>query len=245
MFMRATAWIVAFAAALFIACHEPAAAQGAPEADSETREAAHAGFLADAAMQTERPEADPEETEPRPDRDAGWLEALARAVGAFLTALGPLFRLLFYLMIAGIALAILYFVFGEALNLRFDRKPKDDARTADDVVEDFRPDASAARSLLEEADALAKAGRFAEAVHLLLFRSIQDIQTKSDGGVPRSLTAREIGGLSSLPERPKKALSPIIAIVERSFFGGRAVDEDGWRSARASYEDFAFGEAWS
>ena len=82
-------------------------------------------------------------------------------------------------------------------------------------------------------------------MHLLLFRSIEDIQTRIEIGVPRSLTAREIGKLGFLPDRARTALSPIIAIVERSFFGGRDVDESGWHTARASYEDFAFGEQWT
>jgi hypothetical protein len=59
------------------------------------------------------------------------------------------------------------------------------------------------------------------------------------------MTAREIAGLGRLPERAKRGLKPIIQVVERSFFGGRAVDEGGWHEARRSYEDFAFGEAWA
>jgi hypothetical protein len=48
-----------------------------------------------------------------------------------------------------------------------------------------------------------------------------------------------------LPDRVRNALTPIIRIVERSFFGGRDVDEAGWKQARASYHAFAFGEAWT
>ena len=58
------------------------------------------------------------------------------------------------------------------------------------------------------------------------------------------LTAREIGGLGLLPEHAKRDLSPIIMIVERSFFGDRDVDEDGWKAARGSYQNFAFGADW-
>ena len=65
-----------------------------------------------------------------------------------------------------------------------------------------------------------------------------------EGGVPRSLTAREIGGLGQLPEQAKLALNPIIMIVERSFFGDRDVDAPDWKTARGSYERFAFGEGW-
>lgn len=113
------------------------------------------------------------------------------------------------------------------------------------MLTDIRPDGDRARSLLEEADALAREGKFAEAVHLLLFRSIEDVQERLEGGVPTSMTAREIAGLGSLPERARRALRPIIQIVENSFFGGRDVDAAGWQSARRSYEDFAFGDGWA
>lgn len=226
-----------------LAMPAPAAGQTQPlqEADAEF-EALHAAYLADGELQHERPgRVPPPEREPPP----GWLQSLLNGFGNILDFLAPAFRVLFYLALAAIVLAILYFLLGEALNLRLDRLRRRKPEVEESHVEDFRPEASLARSLLEEADKLAAEGRFAEAVHLLLFRSIEDIQTRQAGGVPPSLTAREIGGLASLPRRARTALSPIIAIVERSFFGGRAVDRAGWERARASYEQFAFGEAWA
>lgn len=200
---------------------------------------AHAAYLNDGELQLERPE---EEIDLAPPREPpGWLAA----IGRFLSALGPVFQVVFYIAAALVVLGILYFLFGEAIRLRFGGKKDAKIRTEDDVLADIRPDAAAARSLLEEADALARQGRFAEAVHLLLFRSIEDIQERVEGGVPTSLTAREIAGLGKLPERAKRGLKPIIMVVERSFFGGRAVDADGWQEARRSYEDFAFGEGWA
>ena len=113
------------------------------------------------------------------------------------------------------------------------------------LVPNLRPEQTRARALLEDADALAAQGRFAEAVHLLLFRSIDEIQSKRSGVIGRSLTSREIGALGVLPEPVRDTLLPIIRIVERSFFGGQDVNETGWQEARASYEHFAFGAAWT
>jgi len=200
---------------------------------------AHAAYLKDGELQLERPEEEIEIAPPR--QPPGWLAA----IGRFLSALGPVFQVVFYIAVALVVLGILYFLFGEAIRLRFGSKKDAKVRTEDDVLADIRPDAAAARSLLEEADALARQGRFAEAVHLLLFRSIEDIQERVEGGVPTSLTAREIAGLGKLPERAKRGLKPIIMVVERSFFGGRPVDADGWQEARRSYEDLAFGEGWA
>ena len=209
------------------------------ETDLDRVDQAHAGYLEDAQLQLTRPEQDIEVPEPSPP--PGWLQAFGR----FLQSLGPVFQVIFWIAVGLVAAGLLYFLFGEAIRLRLGgkRKPKDQRK--DDVLVDIRPDAASARSLLEEADALAREGRFAEAVHLLLFRSIEDIQERLEGGVPTSLTAREIASLGRLPDRARRALKPIILVVERSFFGGRAVDADGWQEARRSYEEFAFGEGWA
>jgi len=209
------------------------------ETDLDRVDRAHANYVADAELQLTRPEQDIEVTPPSPP--PGWLQAFGR----FLESLGPVFQFIFWVAAGLVVAGLLYFLFGEAIRLRLGgpRKPKDQRK--DDVLVDIRPDAASARSLLEEADALAREGRFAEAVHLLLFRSIEDIQERLEGGVPTSLTAREIAGLSRLPDRARRALKPIIQVVERSFFGGRAVDAGGWQEARRSYEEFAFGEGWA
>jgi len=213
------------------------AAGDAPlETDLERVDRAHAVYLRDGELQLLRPE-----QEAQPDPPPDWMAAFGR----FLEALGPLFQVIFWIAVGLVVAGLLYFLFGEAIRLRLlgRRKPKD--QPGDDVLIDIRPDAASARSLLEEADALAQAQRFAEAVHLLLFRSIEDIQERLQGGVPQSLTAREIASLGRLPDRARRALKPIILIVERSFFGGRSVDADGWQEARRSYQAFAFGEGWT
>lgn len=223
-----------------------AAAQAdAPVEDGDHRslEAVHAEFLADDELQLEWPEADPVEI---PDPPPDWLRSLANFLGGILEAIGPFLRILFYALCAIAVGSIAWFIGRNLLETRFPSlRRRQRPALEESVAEPYRPDAGAARSLLEEADALAAAGRFAEAVHLLLFRSIEDIQTRREGGVPRSLTAREIARLDALPDRARNGLSPIIQIVERSFFGGRDVDQDGWQAARASYERFAFGEAWA
>ena len=207
--------------------------------DLDLVDRAHAAYLADGKLQLERPEQTIEPTPPKPP--PRWLEAIAR----LLQSLGPVFQVIFWAAVALVVTGLLYFLFGEAIRLRLGGRAKPKGKLQDDMLPELRPDAAAARSLLEEADALARQGRFAEAVHLLLFRSIEDIQAHLEGGVPVSLTAREISSLGRLPERAKRALGPIIQVVERSFFGGRSVDAEGWQEARGSYETFAFGEGWA
>ena len=215
---------------------------GAPISEARL-DAALEAYGNEDSLQTERPEWSPEprEIELREPREVG---GFAKWLASVFTAIGPLIGYILLAVVVLVLLIGLYLIFGESLSLRRRQKPK---KTIPDISEtpDLRPEEATAAALLEDADALAAAGRFAEAVHLLLFRSIEDIQSQQQGSVPRSLTAREIGSLGTLPGRIRNALSPIIGIVERSFFGGREVDAEGWNTARASYQDFAFGEAWT
>ncbi len=213
-----------------------------PQTDIDAVDAAHAAYLKKTELQLKRPEYDAPDADFKPPKPPPrWL----KAIFDFLGNLGPLFQFIFWAAIFVVVAGVLYFLFGEAIRVRFGKSGKGKVDNPDDVLVDLRPDSHVAQSLLDEADALARAGKFAEAVHLLLFRSIDDIQQRLEGGVPRSLTAREIGGLGNLPDRAKRGLGPIISIVEHSFFGGRDVDAAGWKTARDSYEQFAFGEAWA
>ena len=209
----------------------------------ERLDRALAAYQADDDFQRERPEWQPEaldveEFEPRDPNP------IIEAIAAFFEAIGGVLGYLLAGLVILAILAGLYMVFGESLTFRFRQKEKT-AGPDVSIVPDLRPEAARARALLEDADALAAEGRFAEAVHLLLFRSIDDIQEKKTGVITRSLTAREIGSLGVLPDWIREALAPIIRIVERSFFGGQDVDETGWKQARESYQAFAFGEAWT
>jgi hypothetical protein len=110
---------------------------------------------------------------------------------------------------------------------------------------DWRPTEAAARALLEDADKLAAAGRYAEAARLLLHRSIEDIEGRRPKLVRPAFTAREIAELDDLPAAARATFSFIAGIVERSLFGGRDVDAAGFAECRQAYESFAFPGAWA
>ena len=117
------------------------------------------------------------------------------------------------------------------------------AEIADDD-DDWTPEEEPARSWLEEADALAREGRYAEAIHHLLFRSIEDIAKRRPNLVRPALTSREIGSSEAIPFRARELFAAIARLVERSLFGGWSVGESEWHKARGAYSDFALAGAW-
>lgn len=163
-----------------------------------------------------------------------WLKPLAE----FIQAIAPFIGYIFWggLIVGG--LLILWFVIREVLP---DVGPKKRIRVE---VGDWRPAPEAARALLEDADALAGQGRFEEAIHLLLFRSIDDLAGRRPGVVKPALTSRDLAGLEAMPTDARDAFSRLARAVETTFFGGQPAGAQAFGAARADYEAFAFAEGW-
>ena len=101
----------------------------------------------------------------------------------------------------------------------------------------YQPAQAQARILLDEVDKLAAEGRYGEAVHTLLFRSIQDIDRNRPNVVRRSLTSREIGSLPVLTQEARTAFSTIAGVSELAHFGGVSVNKAGFETARTAYAE--------
>lgn len=167
-----------------------------------------------------------------PSRFARWF---GNIIGAIFKVLGPLLEIAFYLGIGGLVLGALYLIGRAIYETRF-AKP-DTTKAAEPEIPLYQPAQAQARILLDEIDRLAAEGRYGEAVHTLLFRSIQDIDRNRPNVVRRSLTAREIGGLSVLTREARTAFSTIAGVSELAHFGGEAVNKAGFETARAAYAD--------
>jgi hypothetical protein len=187
---------------------------------------AHRRLLADRAIQFDLPQAQAPET-------PAWLVNLVEA-------LRPVLSALFWIALAAFALFLLYWLARRAAGANW---PWGQKAAAD--APDWRPEAGPARRLLDEADALAARGSFAEAARLLLFRSIEDIDSRRPDLVRPALTSRDIAGLPAIPERPRSAFVQIAMLVEHSLFAARPLGPEDWRNCRAAYEEFAFAEGWS
>lgn len=114
-------------------------------------------------------------------------------------------------------------------------------RRGREEVAELQVDQGQALQLLEEADRLAAEGRFDEATHLLLQRSVGQIAELRPDLIPPSSTAREIAALPALPDTARNAFGTIAGRVERSLFALTRLTGDDWQAARAAYADFALG----
>jgi hypothetical protein len=101
---------------------------------------------------------------------------------------------------------------------------------------------SGAASASEEPERLAREGRFAEAIHLLLLAALRDLDRRRAGaaGGP-AWTSREVLRSAALSGEMKDLLAPLVATVERVHFGRAAAGPEDYASCAAQYR--RFGEA--
>jgi hypothetical protein len=193
--------------------------------------AAHKSVVADKAVQYSLA-GPPEFTPPE------WLKAL-RPIGDFIEAVAPFAKYIFWGMLGLFLALILYYIIREFADFRWPWR-----KTAAEEEAEWVPDSAPARALLAEADALAAQGKFEEAAHLLLLRSVEDIDARRPTFLKPSSTAREIAVSGSLPEKARGTFALIARHVEASLFGGRALDQGGWQQCREAYGRFALAGEW-
>jgi hypothetical protein len=158
----------------------------------------------------------------------------------------PFARGLLWVLLAALAAVLLWVIVVRLREgqWRLPRRRRATAVLAEPEEEAWAPDAAPVRAWLQEADALAAEGRYAEAVHHLLFRSIEDIARRRPRLVRPALTSRELAAAEAVPVPARDLFARIARLVERSLFGGRPVSADDWTGARAAYADFALPGTW-
>ncbi len=178
---------------------------------------------------------------PKPPVTPDWLKSLGEWLQSVLEPLGRAIGLswpvLRWLLIGLAVLAAALIVWRLASWFLSLRRSKVSA-----AEEGWRPDRHAAEALLEDADRLASQGRFAEAVHLLLQRSVGHIAQARPQWLQPASTAREIAHLPQLPQVARSAFGEIAVLVERSRFALRDLGAGDWNSARDAYARFALSD---
>jgi hypothetical protein len=216
--------------------------------------AAHAALVADPNVQFTLHRAPPPPRPPEWLVDFGrWLGRVLEPVGRFLWWIGSFFpnwpyaRIFLWGVLAVVAALVAWAVYQRIRygEWRWPRRPRWRARAVGAEPEaEWTPEAAPAREWLREADALAAEGRYAEAVHHLLRRSIDDIARRRPRLVRPALTSRELGAADAIPPAARDLFAGIARLVERSLFGGRPVAATEWSEARVAYSDFALPGSW-
>ena len=176
----------------------------------------------------------------KPPELPGWLEVLGRALRSIIEPIGRALGLsapVLQWVALGLLIAFVLYVLWRLIE--YARQNWGSKASEAAAAPEWRPDQAEALALLEDADQLAAEGRFDEAAHLLLRRSVQQIAAARPDWVKRASTAREIAAISALPDKARTAFALIAARVERSLFALRNLDAGDWLAARSAYAEFA------
>ena len=168
-----------------------------------------------------------------------WIGRFFRGMGELFAPIAPVLPYLLYALAIAVVCLLLSPVVRLFLTTRFERLFARDHLRAE---EPWRPSKAAVAALLGDIDALAAEGRFDEAVHLLLVRSVADINAFRPDLVRLHYSARDILTHPLLPEAARPAFRAIVAWVEKSYFAGIAVGKEGFHACRQAYVDFVAAE---
>ncbi|ESQ87404.1 hypothetical protein ABAC460_18940 [Asticcacaulis sp. AC460] len=162
-----------------------------------------------------------------------------KGIGELLQPLAPIMPYLFYALGIALILLLLSPVARMFITSRWERLFSRDSLKADAA---WRPTKQAVVALLQDIDALAAQGKYDEAVHLLLVRSVADINNFRPDLVRKHYSSRDICSHPLLPEGARPAFRKIVAWVERSYFAGIPVGKEGFDACRQAYVEFIAAE---
>lgn len=169
----------------------------------------------------------------------GWLQAIFEFLANLFAPVGRALGMswpVFKWVLLALAIALLGYLLWRLLAPALAGRSQAEKDRSDPA---WAPERAEALALLEDADRLAAEGRYDEATHLLLQRSVGQIAAARPGWVEPSSTARELAALAALPDAARQAFATIAERVERSLFALRSLGEDDWQAAREAYARFA------
>lgn len=169
--------------------------------------------------------------------DEGYQKALVEPLGTDLRslpegaggALGALGRVLAW---AGILLALVLAAVWIGGRLRDRRGAGETGAPAEDASLGA-PDRALS---LAEAERLAAAGAFGEAIHVLLLVAVERLAAVREAAPPVSLTSRELVRVLAPEPGARGPFLVLVGAVEVSLFGGRALDAADFQRCRAALD---------
>lgn len=141
----------------------------------------------------------------------------------------------------GLAAVLFILIIKDRLSKRKPAKKRAQLKDTDASEEDEPTAVYVMEISQDEVDRLAGEGRFAEAMHLLLLRSLIEIHKSIHAKIAHSLTSREI--LRQVPLSPdvRGALGDIVGWVEVAHFGRHLPTKDDYLACRSSFRHLTGG----
>ena len=102
-------------------------------------------------------------------------------------------------------------------------------------TERAEPVADAPAGPIDEAERLAAAGRYGEAIHVILLRFLSELRHAAHVTITDSSTSREILRNGAVPPSLRGGLATVVGAVELCHFGGRDADEKLFRHCAEAY----------
>ena len=141
--------------------------------------------------------------------------------------------LLWVILIAGV-LAIAFYLFKDALPLWLRAR---DGNWQTPGPERGSLQSRSAGEAMQAADELAQQGRYVEAMHVLLLKSLADMRQQLSLHFAESLTSREILRKVALSEAGQAALRDIVARVEWTYFGEHEAEASDYEACRGRFDE--------
>jgi hypothetical protein len=154
-------------------------------------------------------------------RALAWLWSLFTAIGS------PVLRVLLALVLVALVCGLAVWLV-EAMGRwrrRADAVAPAEAAGLDDVRD----------AILDDADALARAGRYAEAVHALLLNGLAHVRRAAPQAIADSLTSREIVRDVDLPVTARAALDDLVIRAELGHFGLFPIERRDYDTCRGRF----------
>ena len=135
-------------------------------------------------------------------------------------------------IVIGVAAAVMLYAFRDLIPML--RSPQGDDWMSEEAFGGGGKAGSPAAAL-GAADELAAAGRFVEAMHVLLLQGLAAIRSGLDEEFADSLTSREILRRARLPDPGRTSLRDIVSRVELTYFGQYPAALPDYEACRASF----------
>nr|WP_298689415.1 DUF4129 domain-containing protein [uncultured Dongia sp.] len=89
---------------------------------------------------------------------------------------------------------------------------------------------------IDEAERLAAAGRYGDAIHVILLRFLSELRHAAHVTITDSSTSREVLRNAAVPPHLRGGLATVVGAVELCHFGGRDADEKLFRHCALAYQ---------